>query len=69
MSDNDTAAAQRRAHVDALKAERRGYEARGLDDRVREVDAELERFGAAPVARSEKPVDPKPTRRRTRREG
>ena len=34
-----------RGYIEALLAERRGYVTRGLDDRVSQVDAELERLG------------------------
>lgn len=46
----------RREHVEALKRERDGYVARGADDRVRQVDAQLKEFGEAPVGRSERPA-------------
>lgn len=38
-----TAAAQRADYVRALEEERRGYEVRGLKDRIAQVDAELAR--------------------------
>ena len=47
-----TAASERAAYVAALKAERDGYERQGRADRVAQVDAELARFGAAPVKRT-----------------
>lgn len=55
-SDIQRAAAKRRTalgadgnpqYVDALLAERRGYVIRGLDARVADVDAELDRHGYA----------------------
>ena len=54
--DETQAAAARRAdYVRALQEERAGYAARGLDDRVAEVDAQLARLAptdAAPAKRS-----------------
>ncbi len=53
-TDQKVAAEKRRAaaedadnasRVNALLAERRGYVVRGLDDRVKQVDAELKRHG------------------------
>jgi len=35
--------------IDALRAERHGYEIRGMTDRIAQVDAELEAAGAEPV--------------------
>lgn len=32
---------QRKAYIEALREERRGYEARGLPDRVKQVDAAI----------------------------
>lgn len=56
MSNDDAAATQaadaRAAQVRALEEERRGYEVRGLKDRVAQVDAELAKFGKAPKGRS-----------------
>lgn len=37
---------EKQARIEALIAERRGYEARGLDDRASAVDAELRALGA-----------------------
>lgn len=51
---------QRKAHIAALITERQGYAARGLEDRVAAVDAELERIGAAGAA---------PAQRSTKRAG
>lgn len=53
----DDASARRAAHVSALEEERRGYEVRGLKDRVAQVDSELAKFGKAPKGRSAKPAD------------
>ena len=52
MAENDAAAFNRAGYVRALKEEREGYVRRGLKDRVAQVDAELARFGAAPVKRA-----------------
>jgi hypothetical protein len=41
-----TAAQQRAEYVEALREERRGYVQRGLDDRVREVDAAIRNLTA-----------------------
>lgn len=49
MSDS---AAARADYVRALTEERRGYEAAGNKERLADVDAELARFGAAPVKRT-----------------
>lgn len=38
------------AHIAALKRERAGYARYGREDRVAEVDAELERYGPQPPA-------------------
>jgi hypothetical protein len=40
---------ERKATIAGLLEERRGYVARGLDDRVAQVDAELRRIGAEAV--------------------
>lgn len=48
---------ERKAKISALLEERRGYEQRGLDDRVAAVDASLRALGAggrAPAKRAEK---------------
>jgi hypothetical protein len=48
---------QKKAKVAALLTERRGYENRGLSDRVAQVDEELRRLGAsakAPAKRAER---------------
>lgn len=44
---------ERKAKIEALMEERRGYMVRGLTDRVAEVDAQLQAFGAegAPKAK------------------
>ncbi len=46
------------AHVAALKRERAGYLARGLEDRAKMVDDELRKYGAAeePKSSGEKPA-------------
>lgn len=46
-----SAADQRAEYVQALRNERTGYEARGLSDRVKAVDAELARFEEKPKGR------------------
>jgi hypothetical protein len=46
-----TAAQQRAEYVQALKDEREGLVARGLTDRVKDVDAELARFDEKPKGR------------------
>jgi hypothetical protein len=51
------------AHIAALKRERAGYLARGLEERAKMVDDELRKHGAA----EEKPAE-KPTGRTTREE-
>lgn len=38
---------QREAYAEALRRERAGYVMRGLDNRVKAVDAELKRIGAS----------------------
>lgn len=48
-------AAARADYVRALTEERRGYEAAGNKERLADVDAELARFGAAPVKRTAPP--------------
>lgn len=53
MSDNHEAAAQARSeHVAALKAEREGYERRGLSDRVKQVDGQIAAIEKAPAGRT-----------------
>lgn len=61
MADNKSSAqkaaeihaAERRAdHLRALTEERAGYVTRGLDDRVKQVDAEIARVKKAPAGRS-----------------
>lgn len=50
---------QRKAYITALLDERRGYEARGLAEKVAAVDDELRRVGfdaGPPAKRSEKRV-------------
>ena len=42
---------QRADWVRALEEERRGYAARGLSDRVKQVDKQLAKFKAAPQGR------------------
>ena len=49
---SDAAAQARAGFVRALKDERHGYEVAGKADRVAAVDAELARFGEAPVKRT-----------------
>lgn len=52
MADTDQ---QRKAHIQALLRERAGYVARGLADRVAQVDEQLAHLGAqgaAPAARA-----------------
>lgn len=54
----------RQARITALIEERRGYEQRGLTERVAEVDAELRAYGAegaAPAKRAAK----RPSSRKT----
>jgi hypothetical protein len=51
-SEKDAAAERRAAQVAALKEERRGYEVRGLTDRVKQVDAQLAQFEEKPKGRS-----------------
>lgn len=46
-----TAAEQRAEYVAALKSERTSLEARGLKDRVKDVDAELARVEGKPAGR------------------
>ncbi|MFI5955817.1 hypothetical protein [Cryptosporangium sp. NPDC051539] len=43
-------------HIAALLEERRGYVARGLDDRVAQVDAELQRLVPEPLQHEEPPA-------------
>lgn len=45
------AAAQRAAWVAALEEERRGYEVRGLSDRVAQVDAQIKAAKGSPRGR------------------
>lgn len=48
------------SRLEALKAEREAYVKRGLDDRVKAVDAEIERLGfrsGKPTMRSEPAVE------------
>lgn len=52
-----SAAEQRAEYVQALQNERAGYATRGLKDRVKEVDAELERFAAKPKDRTSPGTD------------
>ena len=52
MSDADVAARHRADMVRALTEEREAFLRRGLKDRAAAVDAELARFGAAPVKRT-----------------
>ena len=52
MSDADVAARHRADMVRALTEERAGYVARGMTDRVKQVDAEIARItGRAPKSR------------------
>lgn len=55
--DKQAAAAARSAAVTALEVEREGYVRRGLDDRVKQVDAELRKIKGVPAARRTKPKD------------
>jgi hypothetical protein len=48
----DLAAERRAAYAEALKEERRGYEVRGLTDRVKQVDAQLAQFEGKPKGRT-----------------
>ena len=57
MSDANTAAARRAEFVAALKEERRGYEVRGLADRVKQVDEALAAFGEKPRGRKQSKDD------------
>lgn len=51
--DKQNAAAQaREEHLAALKVEREGYVARGLGDRVKQVDAQIKAHSGQPVGRS-----------------
>ncbi|MBK6556212.1 MAG: hypothetical protein IPG16_03000 [Comamonadaceae bacterium] len=43
-TEAETAAERRAAHVAALRAERDGYERRGLPERVKQVDAQIAAF-------------------------
>ena len=43
-TQNESAAERRAAHVAALRAERDGYERRGLTDRAKQVDAQIAAF-------------------------
>lgn len=45
---------QRREYLESLQAERAGYEQRGLDDRLKAVDAEIRRLTveAKPAAKA-----------------
>jgi len=56
-STANPAAERRAAYVAALREERRGYEVRGLADRVKQVDAELARFDSAPKGRKARAID------------
>lgn len=51
--------------IAALKRERAGYVARGLTDRVRQVDEQLAHYGVTVEAKAETPVevDPGPVRK------
>lgn len=52
MSDDAAAAAAKRAdEVRALNEERAGYVARGMTDRVKQVDAEIARLTGGPPRR------------------
>lgn len=51
-TDAQAAAAYRADMVRALTEERQGYMNRGQIDRAAAVDAELKRFGAAPIKRT-----------------
>mgnify|MGYP006367882165 CR=1 FL=1 len=48
MSDADVAARHRADEVRALNEERAGYVARGMTDRVKQVDAEIARLTGEP---------------------
>lgn len=56
-TDGDTAAEARAARVAALEEEKRGYEVRGLKDRVKLVDDAIAAFKSAPKARGKAPKD------------
>lgn len=60
-------------YLDALQEERRGYEIRGLSDRLKQVDAEIARVkraaGVADVAESPVDVSSKPSRVTRRKVG
>lgn len=77
FKDNDPNSSDRRstvtkeenaATIEALVHERKGYEERGLDDRVKEVDKQLAALGQEakpPKARSQsRPAQRKPSSRR-----
>lgn len=51
------------AYADALLREREGYTRRGLDGRVAEVDAELNRIGAGRTTRRRERAVPPPRER------
>ena len=55
MAEKDEAAARRDAYVAALEEEKRGYEARGLKDRVKQVDAAIDAAKGVVRGRSAKP--------------
>lgn len=52
MADENKTDEQKAESIANLLAERRGYVQRGLDDRVKDVDEQLRRYGheAAPAA-------------------
>lgn len=52
MSEKPEGRDARKAHVEALQEERRGYEVRGLKDRVAQVDAEIKRVKGSVTGRS-----------------
>lgn len=54
MSDHNDAAERRAAHVAALRAEREGYERRGLADRAAQVGEQIARFQPEQVEQAPK---------------
>lgn len=53
LSEKELAAARRDDHVRALEEEREALKNAGKDDRVKQVNAEIERVSGKPVGRSE----------------
>lgn len=56
MAENNEAAARREAWVAALEEEKRGYEARGLKDRAKAVDAAIDAAKGVVRGRVSKPA-------------